>query len=692
MPAPEPAHDLAATSLQDDDEDPPTKVAHQVDLAALAGTLALSPEERDHPIPPEDPPTEETPDAPPRSQRSQVSNGAVSQRAAASQVAPRSHPGQLLPGAPAAVQAAAKQVMDAHRMRSSPSVELSSSVVKKAPTPPPSRPGAPPARSSQPKADPSPKDAGHPTAVLAEGTVVNARYRVERLIGRGGMGTVYAVRHANTDEKLALKLLHPALAENEAAVHRFRTEARAPVRIESEHVVRVVDADVAEALGRVPYIVMERLRGQDLRSELKRRGALPAGEVVLYLSQVARALDKAHNLGIVHRDMKPANLYVMRREDGSPLVKVLDFGIAKLTDDAAKELTVAGQVFGTPWYMAPEQARGELGQVGPQTDLWALGLIAFQLLTGQNYWTADGMAALVGQICYEAMPPPTQRAPHLGPLFDMWFSRACNRDPTQRFPSARSMIDQLAQALGVNQVQGITTGEGHGRHMDSSLQIGGSSMGQSAPGMSWSGAPSASVPPHGAVPHVVPDRSAQYSVPDRSAQYSVPDPSGQYSIPGTVLQASHPFDRTNAPLYTTNVPERPTKSKPSRSLPVVLGIVIALLVAATGLGVYLSLPTEPGTTNAASVPTAEPAPTEPETPVEPDEEPAPEPTPDDLEEDPLGEEEDEPDEQKEPETKTEPPKTAKAPSPGSVPVQPRPQPPATPTPKPKAPKVGKIKF
>jgi hypothetical protein len=162
--------------------------------------------------------------------------------------------------------------------------------------------------------------------------------------------------------------------------------------------------------------------------------------VVLYLRQVARALDKAHAIGIVHRDLKPANIYLTQRDDGSPLVKILDFGIAKLTDGISAELTQDGTIFGTPWYMSPEQARGQASKVGPPADLWALGLIAFRLLTGQNYWSAEGMAALIGQIVYDPMPPPSQLAPHLGPRFDEWFARACSREIDQRFPTAAELV------------------------------------------------------------------------------------------------------------------------------------------------------------------------------------------------------------------------------------------------------------
>ncbi len=300
---------------------------------------------------------------------------------------------------------------------------------------------------AEPEPDFNPQHGGD----LPPGLVISGRYRVEKIIGRGGMGAVYAVRHANTGELCALKMLLPALAANPGAVERFRTEARAPVAIGSDHVVRVIDADVAPELGDAPYIVMELLKGRDLGSELKHRGALPAGEVVVFMKQVARALDKAHGLGIVHRDLKPANLIVTQREDGTPLVKILDFGIAKLLDQSGVgELTQDGAIFGTPWYMSPEQARGQASKVGPSADLWALGLIVYRLLTGKNYWSAEGMAALVGQILYEPMVPPSHMAPHLGPRFDEWFSRACAREVEHRFANAMEQIQALAQALQVN--------------------------------------------------------------------------------------------------------------------------------------------------------------------------------------------------------------------------------------------------
>ena len=551
---------------------------------------------------------------------------------------------ELLANAPAAVKAAAEQVIAAHR-------EHGSAVQLPPPAPPPA------AKAAAKAAGKSDEESGSHGVSLKEGTVVAERYRVERMIGRGGMGTVYAVRHVNTGEKLALKLLHPALAENDSAVERFRTEARAPVRIESDHVVRVVDADVAKKLGNVPFMVMERLRGHDLRADLKRRGALPAGEVVLYLKQVARALDKAHGLGIVHRDLKPANMYVLKREDGTPLVKVLDFGIAKLTDDAARELTVAGQIFGTPWFMAPEQARGDLGKVGPATDRWALGLIAYQLLTGRNYWTADGMAALVAQICYEPMPPPTQTAPHLGPLFDMWFARACNRDPSQRFASSKEMVEELAAALGVNQTgPSFNTAGGMQRHMDSSLQI---------------------------------------SVPAHAGDVTPMPGMGGSITPGSIPGVGPRMDNTNAPLYSTQQPQ--TNKRSSSTTAVLLGVVIALIVAGAGAGVWLVLPPA---APAAATPsaTAEAAAAKVSDADEPEEPPPSEPTepaePSTANSD-TAKDEPPPAETKTPVVTPPPPPTspvAVVPPKATNPQPPKTAPPKPPPPPKVAPKVDKIDF
>jgi serine/threonine protein kinase len=289
---------------------------------------------------------------------------------------------------------------------------------------------------------------------IKAGTIIAERYRVVRQLGRGGMGAVFLVEHVHTDEQLALKILNTSVASDKVAIERFRREARTPARISSDHVVRVTDADVAEDLNGVPFLVMEYLRGEGLEERVAQLGALPPEEVVLYLRQAARALDKAHALGIIHRDLKPENLFLTTREDGTPCIKILDFGIAKITGDASRELvrsaaTTTGQIFGTPLYMSPEQAKADSSKVSPQTDVWALGIIAYRLLTARDIWTAETITHLIAQIAYEPMPIPSEHGSPLGRDFDAWFAICCARDSAERYASASEAITALAEALGV---------------------------------------------------------------------------------------------------------------------------------------------------------------------------------------------------------------------------------------------------
>jgi len=281
---------------------------------------------------------------------------------------------------------------------------------------------------------------------LPEGTVLAARYRVERQLGQGGMGSVYLVRHVRTQERLALKVLHASIAADPRALERFRGEAQAPARIDSDQVVRVVDADVAPELDGAPFLVMEYLRGRDLGQLLAERGRLTAPEVVDLLGQAARALDKAHALGIVHRDLKPENLFLAERDDHTTSLKVLDFGVAKLV--ATGGGTSTGQVLGTPLYMAPEQLTHN-ALVGPRTDVWAVGLIAFRLLTGRYYWTFTTLEELLALVTARSMPLPSAVGGALGPSFDGWFHRCCARPIDQRFASVGEAVAALGHALGV---------------------------------------------------------------------------------------------------------------------------------------------------------------------------------------------------------------------------------------------------
>jgi serine/threonine-protein kinase len=304
-------------------------------------------------------------------------------------------------------------------------------------------------------------DESPPEGVPA-GTVVAGRYKVERRLGAGGMGEVYLVQHVHTDERFAMKVLLSTVISDQTALERFRREARTPARIDSEHVVRVTDADVARELKDAPFLVMEYLRGEDLDHYLERHGAMSGRDVVMFLRQAARALDKAHALGIVHRDLKPENIFITYREDGTPHVKILDFGIAKFTSGATSDLinktaTSPGQIYGTPLYMSPEQAKGESNKVSPQTDIWALGLIANRMLAGRDYWDAETLTALIAQVVYEPMRKPSEKGFDFGPKYDEWFVRCCNREPDARFSTAGEAVFRLGQALGVIEADAVYT-------------------------------------------------------------------------------------------------------------------------------------------------------------------------------------------------------------------------------------------
>jgi serine/threonine-protein kinase len=227
------------------------------------------------------------------------------------------------------------------------------------------------------------------------GQIIAEKYRLERLLGRGGMGEVYEARHVVVGRRFAVKLLHPHLAQGSSAVARFLREARAAGSLENPHIAAVVD--FATTRDGLPFLVMEYLEGRSLGRLLSSEGPLPVPRAVSLLLQICRGLEAAHRAGIVHRDLKPDNLFVVTQPDGSELLKILDFGIAKLVDEPSAQLTHSGAVLGTAFYMAPEQARGEK-QVDFRVDIYALGVIAFELLSAHKPHPGDSYNAILAHI------------------------------------------------------------------------------------------------------------------------------------------------------------------------------------------------------------------------------------------------------------------------------------------------------
>ncbi len=285
---------------------------------------------------------------------------------------------------------------------------------------------------------------------LRPGDVFAGRYAVVRLIRAGGMGAVYEVQDSATRRHRALKLMHPSLVQSAESRMRFQREVFIGAALETEHVVEVLDAGLDQQ-SQVPYLTMELLKGEELGDRLERVGRLAPDEVVSILTQIARALDKAHAKGIIHRDLKPENIFLTFREDGTTKAKILDFGIAKLVEDGVR--TNATQAAGTPLYMAPEQTDRQ-SHVSPATDVWALGLVTYRMLAGTSYWQGDSLQQLYRQILMDPITSPVQRAAQNGvqlpPSFDHWFARVVTRNPQERFQQAGQCVAELAQVFGLS--------------------------------------------------------------------------------------------------------------------------------------------------------------------------------------------------------------------------------------------------
>jgi serine/threonine protein kinase len=279
---------------------------------------------------------------------------------------------------------------------------------------------------------------------VVEGDIIADKYRVEKVLGAGGMGVVVAARHVQLDERVALKFLRPEALGDEEAVARLVREARAAVKIKSEHVARVLDVGTLDS--GAPYIVMEYLDGGDLAAWLKQRGALPIDQAIDFVLQAAVAVAEAHALGIVHRDLKPANLFCVRRADGQLSIKVLDFGISKLTDMAgavsAMGMTKTGALMGSPLYMSPEQMRSSK-DVGPETDIWALGIILFELIAGRPAFVGESVADLAIKISQEPIPSLRGLRPEIAAGLEAVVVKCLEKNPRRRYRN----VGEVALAL-----------------------------------------------------------------------------------------------------------------------------------------------------------------------------------------------------------------------------------------------------
>jgi eukaryotic-like serine/threonine-protein kinase len=377
----------------------------------------------------------------------------------------------------------------------------------------------------------SPSDLGSPTAPTPS-ALVAGKYRLTELLGRGGMGSVWAGLHTTLGTRVAVKFIDAEHVDSAEARHRFENEARAAAALRSKHVVEVYDHGVMDD-GR-PFIVMEFLDGEPLDRRLERFGRLPAKDTARIVGMVCRALSKAHAAGIVHRDLKPENVFlVWDDEDGADVAKVVDFGIAKFTDSVgmSSSATRTGSVLGTPYYMSPEQARG-LRTVDYRSDLWSVGVIAFRCMTGRLPFEGEAVGDVLVKLCTAPIPTPSAFAADLPPGFDAWLLHALGREPEARFQSAAELGRSLGAVCGLTAPLTPNSGE------------------QAALG-----------------PHATPHRG--YNSPFAA---TTPSPA---LTPGPTAQTGAPITQTPAP-----------RAKPPTSTLVIVALV-AFAVIGIGLGVAI---------------------------------------------------------------------------------------------------------
>jgi len=309
------------------------------------------------------------------------------------------------------------------------------------------------------------------------GRIIAGRYRLTTKLGQGGMGAVWRAEHLALGSEVAIKLIDPSVASNPEVRARFVREAQAAAQLRSPHVVQIIDYGVD---GETPFIAMELMVGESLSDRLDRAGRLPADMVSRIVTEVCRALGKAHELGIIHRDLKPDNIFLVHNDD-SEVAKVLDFGVAKKQayGTEAAGMTSTGAVLGTPYYMSPEQAEG-LKDLDHRTDIWALGVITYECMLGVRPFDSETLGGLFLAICTRPKPVPSKLVSDLPRGFDDWFERCTARNLPDRFATARDAASALRDvvtgkyvtanvpAVGAHDatLAGGVAGGGRGSHFD----------------------------------------------------------------------------------------------------------------------------------------------------------------------------------------------------------------------------------
>ncbi|MFB8118568.1 protein kinase [Streptomyces sp. NPDC055962] len=414
----------------------------------------------------------------------------------------------------------------------------------------------------------------------AGGSVAGGRYQLRDLLGEGGMASVYLAYDSALDRQVAIKTLHTELGREQSFRERFRREAQAVAKLQHTNIVSVFDTGEDELGGALmPYIVMEYVEGQPLgsvlQSDIQQYGAMPAEKALKVTADVLAALETSHEMGLVHRDIKPGNVMMTRRG----VVKVMDFGIARAMQSGVTSMTQTGMVVGTPQYLSPEQALGR--GVDARSDLYSVGIMLFQLLTGRIPFDADSPLAIAYAHVQEEPVAPSSINRSITPAMDALVARALKKNPNERFPSAAAMQDEIARVLGASTASAPVIVSG------------------SSPANSGSGVGSAVFPP---VDQAVPaPQSVQTPYQPHPHQQHQPGPYGAptpaptpgYGYP----QAAQPYG-TPGPLGHQTPPPYTMSPQTTaggagggsrRNMPVVVGAIVVALVAIGGLVTFLSM-------------------------------------------------------------------------------------------------------
>ncbi|MFD7911775.1 protein kinase [Streptomyces sp. NPDC059752] len=418
----------------------------------------------------------------------------------------------------------------------------------------------------------------------AGGSLAGGRYQLRDLLGAGGMASVYLAYDSALDRQVAIKTLHSDLGREQSFRERFRREAQAVAKLSHTNIVSVFDTGEGEVTfggaaagdGAVmPYIVMEYVEGQPLGSvleeDIRRHGAMPADKALKVTADVLAALETSHEMGLVHRDIKPGNVMVNKRG----VVKVMDFGIARAMQSGVTSMTQTGMVVGTPQYLSPEQALGR--GVDARSDLYSVGIMLFQLLTGRIPFDADSPLAIAYAHVQEEPVAPSSINRSLTPAMDALVARALKKNPNERFPTAAAMGDEVARVLGSGQTGAPVIVQGHG------------------PLSSGAGVASAVFPPvdsgYQAPPQSVqqPYQAPQTPPPAPYAPTTAPQHAqGGYAYPHTPQQQYAP---QTPPPYTISPTSTPSAASGDgkRNRPVVIGAIAVTLLAVGGLIAAISM-------------------------------------------------------------------------------------------------------